>query len=250
MELMLFYVFDANGLEGSEADMERNFCSLDSSFAKAGEDFRGEMQSRGGGGDGAALLRVDRLIALAIGGGILAGDVGRQWDVTDLLDEGEEVVDRRKTYLALAKGAPSDHLGTELVVVAEEETFSDSNFAAGAHQALPLVGIAMKLVSQKDLDASAKEVARGGIVGAKGLGVEASPASEQARGEHAGVVEYDKITRTKEVGKFAELAIFKSPGLGRQKEQPGCGAVRERLLRDQFRREFVMKIGDEHAERL
>ncbi len=43
VKLVLFYRFGADGLEGSETDMESDFGGFDSTFAKAGENLRSEM---------------------------------------------------------------------------------------------------------------------------------------------------------------------------------------------------------------
>ena len=49
VKLMLFNRLCADRLEGSEADMEGDFCRFDPSVANAGEDFWREMQSCSGG---------------------------------------------------------------------------------------------------------------------------------------------------------------------------------------------------------
>lgn len=66
----------------------------------------------------------------------------------------------------------------------------------------------------------------------------------------AGVVEDYEVVWAEESGKFAKLAILKSPGRGGNMKETGSGAIRERLLGNQFRRQFEVKIGDEHAVRL
>ncbi len=86
--------------------------------------------------------------------------------MTDLVDEGEEVVNGGKADVALSEFSASDDLGAKFVVVAEEEMFANRDFAAGTHQALPLVGILAQRMSQENFDAPAKKLARSGIVGA------------------------------------------------------------------------------------
>ena len=60
------------------ANMQGNECSANAACRQCIEQFGGEMQPRGRGGDGAIGRGVDGLVAFGIFGGILARDVGRQ----------------------------------------------------------------------------------------------------------------------------------------------------------------------------
>jgi hypothetical protein len=109
MNFMVFDALDANGLKGSQADVEGDFGGFNTTEADAIENFRGEMKSGGGRGDGTALLRVDGLIAIAVAGGIETRDVGRERDVADAIEDGIEIFDRLKADMALAEtGAGKD----------------------------------------------------------------------------------------------------------------------------------------------
>ena len=58
------------------------------------ENLRSEVQAGGGRCYGAALAGVDGLVALAVVGGIVAANVGRQRNVADAVEDGEEIFDR------------------------------------------------------------------------------------------------------------------------------------------------------------
>src|ERR1035437_771098 len=87
--------------ERSEAHVQCNASYFDAAGSEGIEDLRGEVEARGGGSHGAALGRIDRLVALAIGGGIVAADIGRQWHVADAVEDGKEIVHRLKAEQAL-----------------------------------------------------------------------------------------------------------------------------------------------------
>lgn len=74
-----------DGLEGAKAHMQDDIAGVDIGLVQGGEKFRGEMQSRGRGGDRHLLIMtgVDGLVALDVGGagvalGIAPFDVRRQ----------------------------------------------------------------------------------------------------------------------------------------------------------------------------
>jgi len=80
--------------EGAGADVEGEVGSLNPGVGELLEEFRGEMESGGGSGDGSGLAGVDGLVAMAIlGGGRSLGamDVGREGDFAMDFGEGEHV---------------------------------------------------------------------------------------------------------------------------------------------------------------
>lgn len=229
---VLFDILDTNWLEGAEADVEGDLGGFYATVVEAGQNLRREVKTGGGCGDGSALAGVYGLIAVAIGAGIGAGDVGRKRDVADCFHASEEVVHRGETDVALAKLAAGDDLGLELVLIAEEEMLSDSDLASGANEAFPIVRFALQLSCEQDFDTAAEEVARGRILRAERLGLKAGAASKKAGGEYAGVVEYQQITGVEEVGKIAKMAVGESAGGGREMQEARAGAIGQRLLGD------------------
>ncbi len=134
--------------------------------------------------------------------------------------------------MALAEVSAGDHLGSKFVVVAEIKMLADGDFAAGADQTFPVVGIVAELAGQKDLDAPLKKVAGGRILRAERLGLKTSAPAVESGGKHASIVEDDEVAGPEKIGKFAELAILESAALGREVQKAGRSAVRKRLLGD------------------
>ena len=99
--------------KGAQADVEGEAGNFDAASGERVEDLRSEVQPGRGRGDGAAFTAEDRLVALAVGGGVVTADVGRQRDVADAVERGEEVIDRVEAQQALAEEAALQHLGFE-----------------------------------------------------------------------------------------------------------------------------------------
>ena len=134
MQPVILDALDAHGLKRAQADVQGEFGDLDATLLKAGEDFRGEVQSGRGGGDRAAFARIDGLVALVVGGAVGAVDVGRQGDVADLVDDLKEVFYRRESNAPLAKGAATQNFRVQLVTFAKIQTFTDADFPPGTNR--------------------------------------------------------------------------------------------------------------------
>lgn len=245
MQFVLFDFFYANRLKGSQPDVECDFGGFDFALAEAHQNLRSEMKTGGGSGDRSALAGIDGLIAVAVGGGILAGNIGWEGDVADALDDGKEVVEGlagfarlsphvrgSETDVALAEVSARDDFGMELIVLTEKEVLADGDLASGTDEAFPVVRILPELAGQKDLDASVKEVPRSRIMWAEGLGFKTCAAAIEAGGEHAGIVEDDEVAGPEEIGEFAKLAALEGASLSREVQKTGGSAVRKRLLGD------------------
>jgi len=194
------------------------------------------------------------LITLAIARRICAGDIGRERDVADAIEGGEEIVAAVKDLLeadaAFAEIGAGQDLGLQFVLLAEEEAFSYADLAAGANQAFPIVGIGGELASQQNLDAAAEKIMRGRIVRAQGLSVDAFAAAVEAGGKNAGVVEDHEIAGAQQVGEVAELAIRKFAAGSLQVQHAGTVTGSERFLSDEFGGKVEMEIGNQHGVRL
>lgn len=235
VEVDVFDAVDADGLEGAESDVEGDVGGLDAALFEGFEYFGREVEASGGRGDGAGLLGVDGLVALAVFGAVFAMDVGRERDVADAVEGGVEVGDGLEADGALAMFAVGDDFCLE-TAVAEADDFSGENFAAGAHEGEPFpLG---ELLGEHDLDAA------GGVMA--GLGVESGALAVEARGDDAGVVEDEEVAGVKEGGKVAEVTVGEGSGGAIEGEHARGGAVGEGFLRDEFFGEFEIEIGDEH----
>jgi hypothetical protein len=192
------------------------------------------------------------LIALAIADRIRAGDVGRERDVADAIERGEEIIfiPGLKADVAFAELSAREDLGLQFILIAEEEAFADSNFAAGANQALPIVGIGGELAGQKNFDAAAKEIAGGRIAFANRLGMSAFAPAIQPGWKHAGIVEDDEIAGLQKVGEFTKQGVRIAAAGSLQAQHAGAVAGGEGLLGDEFDGKVEVEIGDLHGVRL
>jgi hypothetical protein len=122
--------------------VQREAGNFDAARGERVEDLRSEVQAGGGRGDGAAFAGEDRLVALAVGGGIVAADVGRQRDVADAVERGEKIIDRLETQQALAELAALQHLGFErdgAVGRGKDENLADGDFPSRTDEGAPEV---------------------------------------------------------------------------------------------------------------
>ena len=103
--------------------------------------------------------------------------------------------------MAFAEFSAGDDFGLKFVVVifvqspvlSEYEMLADGDFAAGADQAFPFVGIGAELAREQHFNASVQKPSRRGSMRADRLRIEAGAAAIQAGREDAGVVEDDEI---------------------------------------------------------
>jgi hypothetical protein len=128
--------------EGAQADVQRDAGDFDAASGERVEDLRSKVQACGGRGDGAAFAGEDRLVALAVGGSIVAADVGRQRDVADTVERGEEVIDRLETKQTLAELASLQHFGFEgdgTVGRGKDENLADGDLSSRTDEGAPEV---------------------------------------------------------------------------------------------------------------
>lgn len=76
--------------------------------------------------------------------------------MSQTLDNAKEVIYRCKPYTAFPEAAPCYYLGFEFV--AEEQAFSNSDFAAWSNQAFPIVRSSRYLFGEQDLNLAFQEV--------------------------------------------------------------------------------------------
>jgi len=254
MEFVKFDLVDAYGLESSQADVERDFGGLDAALADAVEDFRGEVKAGGGSGYRSALLGIDSLIAFAIAGRVGARDVGRERDVADAIEGGEEGVGGlkggREADAALAELGAGQDIGLQFVLFSEEKAFAYADLAAGTNQALPIVGFGGDLPGEQNLDAAVEEVAGCGIVRADGLSAGAFAAAVEPGGKDAGIVEDYEIAGVQQVGEVAEKAIGIVAARALQVQHTGAVTGGEGFLGNQPVGKVEVEIGNQHGVRL
>jgi len=253
MEFVILDLVDANRLEGSEADVERDFSGLDAAPADTAENLLSEMEAGGGGGYRSALLGVDGLIALAIARRVRAGNVGRERDMADAIEGGEEVVHAgsgREADVALAELGAGEDLGLKFVLVTEEQALADAYLATGTNQAFPIVGFGGELPGEQNLDAAAQKIAGCGIVRAEGLSAGALAATIEPGGKDAGVVEDHEIAGPQQIGEVAEQAIGIVAAGALQVQQAGSVTGGEGVLGNELVGKVEVEIGNQHDVRL
>jgi hypothetical protein len=198
------------------------------------KNLRGEVKSGGGSSDGAELLGVYGLIAVAIGGGIRAGNVRRKRDVADAIEGGEKIRDRSEADVALAEFRAGQDFSLEFVLLAEVQAFTDADLAAGTDQAFPVIWVGRDLSRQQNFNAAVQEVAGRRITRTDRLSAGALAASIEAGGKNASVIEDHQVTGPQEAREVAKLAIMPFAGTALHVQHPGRVAGSERFLGDQF----------------
>src|SRR5437660_219619 len=133
---MAFDIFAADGLERSQSHPQGDFANINAPRAQAVANRRREVQTGGWSGHGAAPAGKNRLVAFAVRGFIRAGDVGRERNVAQALDGGQQVFTSGETKLPQAVFAAANHLGLQLSFT-KDDALSGADLAAWAHQRLP-----------------------------------------------------------------------------------------------------------------
>lgn len=109
---------------------------------------------------------------------------------------------------------------------------ADTGALPGLHHRPPIIGAIF--FQQQDL----KRAASFGVAAAK------------SRAQHARVVKHQHVSRTQIAFKFGELAMFMTGRITMQHEQARLVTLRRRMLRNQFRGQFVVEFARSHAQRL
>ena len=123
VQMDLLHALDAHRLKCPQPYMQSDIRDAHAARANPVENLRSEMQARRWSSDRSALLRVDRLISLAVRVHIRAMDVRRQRNMSQLLELAEEIRDRLEPQRALAEFTVRDDLRAQRTV-AEGQRFS------------------------------------------------------------------------------------------------------------------------------
>ena len=159
--------------------------------------------------------------------------------------------DRLKADAAQAEFRAGENLGLQFVEIplAEEQALADADLAAGANQALPIVGLGGELAGQKNLDATVKETAGGWVARANGLSAGAVAAAIEPSWKNAGVVKNQQIAGLQKVREVAEQTVGMAAG-SLQVEHAGAVAGGERFLGNEVVGKIEVEVGDQHGVRL
>ncbi len=100
-----------------------------------------------------------------------------------------------------------------LAPLPKEEMLPDPDLPPGTPQAFPVVGIALELAREQNLNAPMQEIPCRGIARTHHLRPQPTSSSIKARRKHARVVEYDQVARPQQVRKITELPVLQSAAL-------------------------------------
>jgi len=147
MQFVFLYDLLTHRLKRSQAHVQRDLGSLDSSIFQAHEDLGCEVQARGGCGYRSVFTGIDGLVPFAICKAVFSGNVGRQGNVTEFLDSFKEIRNRIKANSAFSEWFSSDHFCRELFCteVSKEQPFPHADFPAWPDHALPFVRLPRNL---------------------------------------------------------------------------------------------------------
>src|SRR5271155_1981193 len=138
MDFVILDAIHADRLKGSKAYLQSDLDSFDSALADSIENFRGEVKTSCRRGHRATLLGIHSLITLPIGQGVLAFDIRGQWNVPNVIQDRKEIHpirQRLKTDASLAELPTGNDMGFQFIRVAEEQSFSNADFAPRPNQA-------------------------------------------------------------------------------------------------------------------
>ena len=178
MDPMLLHDVGPHGLEGAVADVERDLRARDAARLECGQQVWREVESGCRRRNGAGPAGIDGLVSIAIRLAVGPLDVGRQRDVPDGVDDFRHraTVRRPKTNRAPPERMLCQHLGLEARRgLAENRMRARLHLLARVHEHVP--PLIVELTQQEALD-----LAPAGLA-----------AAEQARGDHARVVDHEQI---------------------------------------------------------
>src|SRR6516165_9629760 len=102
-----------DGREGAEPDMKGDARDFDAAGSNGFQYLRCKVQSRGGRCDRPTVAGIDGLVALAVRCEVIPMNVGRQRHVTDLVENGKEIIDWSEFEEPVAELAALQDLGFE-----------------------------------------------------------------------------------------------------------------------------------------
>jgi len=140
--------------------------------------------------------------------------------VSDALYQSKKIRHRSEPDAPFAEAATRHDFGSQLwqvvlpgtVLWAEKQVLTNPNFAAGTHQALPVIWLWRKLTGKQDLDAASEEFTCRRISRANWLGLRATPGAIEPGGKNSRIVEHYEVVGSEEVGKIPEQPVLKLPG--------------------------------------
>ncbi len=219
---MVLDTLDAHRLEGARAHMQGHEGRLHALATNGRQQLVIEMQPGGRRRHRSGLLRIDGLIALAIRLIIRAVDIGRQRHVSDALEQRQH----RLGEAQLEQGVVArDHLGLATAI--------DENLRARLGR-LARTNVRQHAILIEHTLHQHLQLAAGGLL------------AEQARRDHAGVVEHHEIAGAQLLQHIGELAMTQLATRAIELQQTAGATLGQRMAGDQRLGEIEVKIGNTH----
>ena len=238
---MILHALGADRLKRAQADVQSDGRNFGAGLTALAQDFRREVQARGGRGHGTGMGGEDGLVALAVERLVGALDVRRQGHVADAAELLEEVAGVMEAQGALAEGAATGDFGLQLAI--EADALADAHLAAGMHQRLPGGGVAGVRTNQEDFHFALQILAAGGVLLPDGEGVHAGAMPVEAGWENFGIVEHQAVAGPQELRQIAEGGVLPAPLVAEEHQHARGGAVLQRALCDQLLGQGIIEVG-------
>lgn len=221
---------DLDREEGSGADVEGEVGGLDALLAEGLDQFGGEVQSGGGGGDGSGMAGIDGLIPFLIqAGGGTGGPFDIRWkrEFAVTFGEGDRLGSESEETMTL--GILVEECGVEGIGIgAETELGTGAYPFAGSEQDPPFERGGF--FEEQDFDL------------ALGIGL----MSAKAGGDDFGIVEDQEITGSEPMLEIGEPGVVVKPGGAVEDEEAGGIPLEDRRLGDEFLGEEIIEVSDPH----
>ena len=228
MHRMVFEPLRAHGLERACADMQGDITGIDAAFTQHLQQCLVEMQTRGRRRNRTGLARIDRLIALVVGGLRSAIDIGWQRHAPDPQQQFLQRLDGFETQPE-EFAVTAEH--TDFGAVVQEDARTHLRFLANPELRARLVRAGHAL--DQDLDRATTFLV-----------------PEQSRRQHAGIVEDEQVAGAQQRRQIGEAAILETPRSRIDDQQPARRALGQRALRNHFGRQIEMEVGLVQGARL
>ena len=222
MHVVIFDALHAHRLEGAGAHVQGDEGGAHALFGDLAHQLFIEVQAGGGRGHGAGALRIDRLIALAVGAFVGAVYIRRQRHVADAVEQWQHLFGEAQLEQRVVA---RDHLGFAAAV--DQQLGAWLGRLARAHVGEHAMAVEHAL--DEDL-----QLAAGGLL------------AEQSGRDHPGVVEHHQIARAQVLEQVGELAMRERAGGPVEGQQPAAAPFSQWMAGDQGIWKLKGEIGDAH----
>ena len=165
MQLYFIDVIDSERRKCSQTYVQRHAGDFYAVRGNLVEHLRREVQAGSGRSYRSSLLGENGLVSLTISVRVIAMNIGRQWHVSDAIEDGEEIVDRGELEQPVAELSALEDFGFErngAVGSREYEAFADGDFSSGPNEGAP--EIVTGGLGEHDFDSA------GGLFASRGAG--------------------------------------------------------------------------------